>query len=133
MALKMTRREFDVLVLKKPGVKLKKKKKKMAMSDEDRAWSAAVKQRAGIVCEYGQRFGRPCGNFGGGQVAHHIFTRSNKAVRHYVPNGVSLCNGHHYNAHIRPENFREFMIALRGEAWWEDLQAKANTRKVVFK
>lgn len=93
---------------------------------EDSKWGLDVKERAGAKCEY-------CGSMRGLQ-SHHIFTRSLKSVRWYRPNGVALCMGHHFFlAHKKPHEFRDWITEVRGQAWWDDLNLKANTRHVVFK
>ena len=94
---------------------------------KDAYWGREVKIKAGHRCEYDN-----CRKMKGLQ-AHHIFTRSNASVRHYIPNGCALCRGHHkFFAHLKPHEFREWIIGKRGQAWWNDLQDKANTRKVRY-
>lgn len=113
-------------MLLKPNAKKSKRKRVSTRTFDDTRWSADVKIAAGLRCEY-------CGRFAP-LAAHHIFTRSNKSVRHYVPNGCCLCNGHHqFFAHKRPHEFRDWITGIRGQAWWDDLSIKANTRKEVFK
>jgi hypothetical protein len=109
-------------MIPKPNEALRRARKKYEMKQEDARWSASVKQRAGLQCE------KPgCDKKFKGLAAHHVFSRSNKKVRHYVPNGVCLCDGHHmFWAHKVPHNFRDVMTKLRGEAWWDDLRKKSN-------
>lgn len=80
----------------------------------DIEWSATVKERAGGVCEM-------CGKADRLQ-AHHVFTRSIKATRWNPDNGVCLCAGHHYNAHIRPEAFRDWITGKRGQEWFDKIK-----------
>ena len=104
--------------------KIKANKKAMLWL-EDARWSASVKIAAGLRCEY-----TGCTIRIKGLAAHHIFTRSIKATRHYLPNGACLCNGHHmFFAHKNPHAFKEMMIAHRGQAWWDDLNARARGLK----
>lgn len=99
--------------------------KKACQILQDKKWSSAVKKIAGDRCE-------KCGSKSGLQ-SHHVFTRSNQTIRHYIPNGVCLCSGHHFFfAHKKPHEFRDWITALRGQAWWDDLNAKSNIRKQKF-
>jgi hypothetical protein len=138
--LRMTKKEFDKYVnRRRPKSKAskaskahaaRKRVKNLAMIMADTRWSATVKINAGLKCEY-------CGSTKR-LAAHHIFTRSNKAVRHYPPNGACLCSGHHiFYAHKRPHDFRDWITSVRGAAWWVDLQAKAQIEisdaKTIFR
>ena len=57
--------------------------------------------------------------------AHHYIGRRNRDVRWYVPNGFCLCSGCHTfktrSAHQDPEWFREQALAIRGQAWLDNL------------
>lgn len=81
----------------------------------DTEWSKAVKDKADQVCEY-------CGKTDRLQ-SHHVFTRSIKAVRWNVDNGVCLCAGHHiFFAHKKPEAFRDWIIGKRGQEWFDNIK-----------
>jgi len=100
-----------------------KRGKNSALLLEDMRWSGGVKAEAGYRCMW-----PGCANRFEGMAAHHFFTRSIKATRHDPANGVCLCNGHHFNAHKDPHGFREIMIKLRGQEWFDRLNAKAKQR-----
>ena len=92
---------------------------------KDTVWANFIKDNAGRKCEY-------CGT-DKTLNAHHIFSRSNKQVRHDLDNGISLCVGHHkfnskFSAHLAPLEFILWLREKRGEEWFERLRAKA--RKV---
>ena len=92
---------------------------------QDTVWANFIKDNAGRKCEY-------CGKTENLN-AHHIFSRSNKQVRHDLDNGISLCSGHHvllstFSAHKTPAEFIEWIKEYRGIEWYERLRAKA--RKV---
>ena len=95
---------------------------------QDVIWAKFVKDNADNKCEY-------CGKTTHLN-SHHIFSRSNKAVRHDVDNGICLCSGHHvlnsdFSAHKAPAEFIEWVKEYRGLEWYERLRAKA--RKVKGK
>ena len=76
----------------------------------DKAWSAAVKARAGFKCEY-------CGTSQGLE-SHHIFSRRKMSVRWDLDNGVCLCWEHHtgdcfFSAHNKPAEFMEWICNKR--------------------
>ncbi len=101
------------------------KLRKSIIKKEDTAWSLAVRELAGNICE-------KCGSTNRVQ-AHHVFTRANKSVRHYLPNGVALCSGHHrFFAHMKPIEFIEWLKEKRGQEWYDDLVIKKNCRKIRF-
>lgn len=88
----------------------------------DNNWRYLVKELAGNKCEY-------CGKTEYLN-AHHIFSRSNHAVRWYLPNGIALCAGHHtlksdFSAHKTPADFVEWVKEYRGLEWYEDLRSRA--------
>lgn len=90
----------------------------------DSNWSYMVKELAGNKCEY-------CGKTEYLN-SHHIFSRSNHAVRWYLPNGICLCSGHHtlksdFSAHKTPADFVEWIKEYRGMEWYEDLRMRART------
>ena len=92
---------------------------------QDKVWSKFVKDNAGYKCEY-------CGKEENLN-SHHIFSKSNKAVRHDIDNGICLCVKHHvfglkFSAHKAPAEFMEWVKEYRGLEWYERLRAKA--RKV---
>jgi predicted restriction endonuclease len=88
----------------------------------DKDWSEKVKDRAGWKCEL-------CGKIDRLQ-SHHVFTRSIKAVRWSLDNGVCLCAGHHlFLAHKRPELFRDKIIELRGQEWFDKLKLYSRIRQ----
>ena len=87
----------------------------------DKAWADRIKQ-----------IGR-CENCGKTSYlnAHHVYTRRNRAVRWYIPNGICLCSGCHtmsskFSAHQTPMDFYEFILNLRGEDWYYDLVKNKN-------
>jgi len=81
----------------------------------DTEWSRAVKERAGGVCEKCKKADR--------LQSHHVFTRSIKATRWNLDNGVCLCAGHHiFYAHKRPELFRDWIIGKRGQEWFDNIK-----------
>lgn len=62
--------------------------------------------------------------------SHHIFSRSNKVVRHDIENGVCCCVKHHLfdtklSAHKAPIEFLEAIKVKRGEKWYNKLREKA--------
>lgn len=92
-------------------------------SQADSDWSKEVRLLAGNRCE-------KCGSVDRVQ-AHHVFTRANKSTRWYIPNGVALCSGHHkFFAHMKPHEFRDWIIERRGQAWWDELTIRKNIRHI---
>lgn len=88
----------------------------------DALWSKAVKARAGNRCEV-------CLTVFTLQ-SHHVIGRRNKAVRHVVSNGCSLCAKHHMFAEQNGVAFAEWILKSRGQEWWNQLQAKSCAIKV---
>lgn len=89
----------------------------------DDKWSRLVKERDGNKCVY-------CGKTDYLN-SHHIFSRSNKSTRWYLPNGITLCVGHHtfstkFSAHKTPMEFAEWIKGKNGADWYEDLLRKAS-------
>jgi len=88
----------------------------------DKAWSLAVKLKAGMCCEY-------CGKTTYLN-SHHVYSRSNRTVRWDLNNGYSLCVGHHtfgnFSAHKNPVDFGEWMLDDRGQEWLDALRLKAH-------
>ena len=88
----------------------------------DKLWSELVRLKAGNECEYCHKKGSVN--------AHHIFSRSNRAVRWDTDNGVCLCVAHHVfgnlSAHKSPVEFVEWLKDIRGETWYAVLRARAN-------
>ena len=89
----------------------------------DTLWSAAVKARAGQRCE-------KCLRSGVRLESHHFYGRRNKALRHIVSNGFSLCHTHHRQAEEQPAIFIEWAIGSRGQEWYWDLQAQSRGIKI---
>lgn len=93
---------------------------------KDKKWSLEIKERDGFKCLY-------CGKEDYLN-SHHIFSRSNYAVRWDMDNGITLCSGCHtmsskFSAHKTPLEFVEFIRELWGEEWYERLRKKARTVK----
>lgn len=88
----------------------------------DTLWSEAVKARAGFKCEN-------CLRSGIRLESHHFYGRRNKAVRHVVSNGFSLCHAHHRMAEEQPAKFIEWAIKSRGQAWYDDLEVQSRQVK----
>lgn len=101
----------------------------------DGEWTGEVYSRGEYRCEF-------CGKTTGLN-AHHIFSRSNFAVRWDPDNGVCLCVAHHVlgtvSFHKAPAEMLEWVKAKRGAAWYDSLriragdiqQAREQRRKVV--
>ena len=49
--------------------------------------------------------------------AHHIISRSHKATRHAVENGILLCRIHHFDAHKNKRAFLEWLRENRPGQW----------------
>lgn len=113
---------------KRKAKRLKRQSSKSYITKKlDDKWSLEVKERAGFKCEYCQNEHKPLNS-------HHIFSRSNKAVRHDLDNGICLCVGHHtfsskFSAHKTPAEFIEWIKEYRGLDWYERLRAKARRVK----
>lgn len=92
----------------------------------DKQWAEDVKALANFRCEF-------CGSTEHLN-SHHIFSRSNKSVRHELENGVCLCSLHHvfsttFSAHKASAEFISWIIEKRGQEWFERLRKKANKVK----
>lgn len=98
----------------------------MKLSADDVVWSRAVKKRDEDTC-------RRCVEDRGwkqrGMHAHHIFTRSRKATRLDLENGVTLCMGHHMWAHRNPLEFHEWIRGELGAETYEALQVRSRGPK----
>ncbi len=108
---------------KRKAKRVKKQSSKSYITKKlDTKWSREVKRLAGFKCEY-------CGKEENLN-SHHIFSRSNMAVRHDLENGISLCSGHHvlksdFSAHKTPLEFTLWIKEYRGEEWFNRLRKKA--------
>ena len=96
--------------------------KQPSIAAVDAKWSFAVKKRAGFKCEH-------CGKHTGLN-SHHIFSRSNRATRWHVPNGICLCVACHtfsskFSAHKTPTEFTEWLKEHLGEDAYGSLRLRA--------
>ncbi|MCF7875366.1 MAG: hypothetical protein K9L99_05855 [Candidatus Omnitrophica bacterium] len=103
--------------------KMKRKNKKTLENKLDKLWAEAIKLRAGYRCEY-------CGNINNLN-SHHIFTRSRKATRWELNNGVCLCVSCHtfsskFSAHKAPIEFTHWLEKTRGVKWLKILENMSN-------
>jgi len=104
------------------GYKVLRKRKKIAKQQELqglRAWREEVFLRAGNRCEKCKdpTYLDP----------HHVFGRRYKSIATDPDNGVALCHYcHNQYAHAHPEEFEAWIIAKRGQAWYDNLLAKRN-------
>lgn len=111
---------------KRKAKRVKKQSSKGYIAEkQDNIWARFIKDNAGNKCEY-------CGKKENLN-SHHIFSRSNRAVRHDLDNGCCLCSGCHvfssvFSAHKTPLEFTMWLIDERGQDWFQRLRAKA--RKV---
>lgn len=109
--------------------RLKKQSSKSYLNKKkDEAWATAVKIKAGYKCEYS--------GVTKNLNAHHIYSRSNRAVRWDIDNGVCLSSKHHvlsstFSAHKTSLEFIEWIKEKRGEDWYNRLRTKARTVKKV--
>ncbi len=88
----------------------------------DTLWAKVVKERAWNCCEY-------CLRSGIRLESHHFYGRRNKALRHMVSNGFSLCHTHHRLAEEQPATFVKWAIKSRGQKWFDDLEGYAREVK----
>ena len=129
--IRMTRKEFTAWLKKRrtpsKGYLVLRKRKRV----KDAGlwllmgrWRGAVAVRARGRCE-------KCGKKG--QVGHHVFSKGQYgSVKYYPPNGIYLCNGCHLHAHLKRQAFDAWARGRRGQVWWADLNAKAQTRHARF-
>jgi hypothetical protein len=88
----------------------------------DDAWSLLVKLKAGNKCEV-------CGKRNNLN-SHHVYSRSKKSTRWYVPNGICLCVGCHvfsskFSFHKTPIEATEWLINYRGQNYIDNLRLRA--------
>lgn len=57
--------------------------------------------------------------------AHHIAGRVYKSTRLMLFNGIALCKSHHFPEKIRPEEFREMVIGIVGQAHYDNMHSLA--------
>lgn len=93
----------------------------------DDLWSIAVKLNYGNCCQY-------CWTTENLN-SHHIFTRSRRATRWDIYNGICLCANNHtfsqvFSAHKTPAKFKEWFVWVKWEKHYDDLERKSQQ---VFK
>jgi len=72
-----------------------------------------------------------CGSYDVDPAHHFYFKGSTKHLRYYKPNAVTLCGNCHHKLHhggLKLE-IEAMIIDVRGDEWFDDLQAKANTKQ----
>jgi 5-methylcytosine-specific restriction endonuclease McrA len=108
------------MILTKP--KKKKSRRKRLEKQLDDLWREAVYRNADMRCEY-------CGDFHAVLNSHHIFSRSNRAVRWDEDNGICLCVSHHLlgnlSFHKAPAEMMEWLQNHRPHEWYIALRRKA--------
>lgn len=105
------------------------KKRKGIDNELDNVWSKLVKLRVNNKCEY-------CGKRSSLN-SHHIFSRSKKATRWDLQNGISLCVGHHtlsssFSAHKTPLEFIDWLYKYKGKSHIDMLRVRANLTSKLF-
>ena len=104
------------------SVKKAKTTRKKLRDQLDHYWAVIIKQRAGNVCEYCSKV-----NY---LNSHHIFGRSNLAVRWDLENGICLCPGHHtfstFSAHQSPA-FTDWIKERIGIERYRRIEARSYT------
>lgn len=89
-------------------------------------WRKAVRLNYCWICAY-------CGK-DNSQVqlhCHHLFTRSRKATRWDIDNGILLCASHHtlsseFSAHMTGNEFFLWLEEIKGRKWIDELMKKSN-------
>ena len=81
----------------------------------DKAWGALVRKTG--KCEH---CNKPANQ------PHHIFTRTKRNTRWYIPNGVELCFHHHRQAHDNPVEFFYWLEGHIGRDFIDFLRAFSN-------
>jgi len=112
---------------KKLAKKRRKVKSKTAgQTTLDDKWSRLIKERDSYTCRV-----PGCGKTTYLN-SHHIYSRSNRATRWYMPNGITLCSGHHvlkhdFSAHKTPVEFIEWLREEFGNEYMDDLTRQAKS------
>lgn len=70
--------------------------------------------------------------------AHHLISRSNKATRHRIENGIGLCSKHHkfcnkLSAHGAPLAFAEWLMGHDPDKWLWCSENKQNLLKADYR
>lgn len=90
---------------------------KIGLKTLDKLWSKLVREKYNKKCAI-------CG--APNPHAHHIFSRSYKSTRWDIDNGVALCYKHHFFfAHVKYEEFRDFIISHIGSEAYDKLKEKS--------
>jgi len=112
----------------KQKLKQTKKKEKKANSSSvltkkaDKLWSEAVKIEYNYECQYCWKTEY--------LNSHHLYTRSRRATRWDIDNGICLCSGCHtmssiFSAHRTPLEFYEWLEWIRWSEWISALAKKS--------
>lgn len=99
---------------------------KSRRTPRDATWSRDIRDRDGYVC---QKCRTQHATNSQGLHAHHLFTKSIKATRHDLDNGVSLCLACHMRAHQYQAETREWWRSVIGAERFEALSARAHGRR----
>ena len=89
----------------------------------DELWSKVIRQKGYCEC---------CMSKNKKLNAHHIFTRSRKATRWEISNGLCLCAGCHtlsstLSAHKTPVEFTRWLEEYKGKKWIDNLCKMSNS------
>ena len=109
--------------LKKEKVKEKKENSISYLTKKaDALWSECVKINYNYACQY-------CGKKEWLN-SHHLFTRSRKATRFDIDNGICLCSYHHtlshdFSAHQSPLEFYEWIVQIKWKEFIEEMSKKS--------
>lgn len=109
----------------KKSTKKKNSQSKNLIKELDLLWAKIILKKFNHKCAI-------CGKNDRLQ-AHHIFSRNKRSTRWDIENGICLCSGHHYQAHINHEWFRRKVIEFIGDKKYEELYYKSQTYKKYTK
>jgi|TARA_Y100000310_G_C20307663_1_gene634718 5-methylcytosine-specific restriction endonuclease McrA len=101
--------------------RIQRRERKNLEDSLDRAFSRAVRERAGGLCER-------CGKPSRALEAHHVVKRRILATRWDLGNGVALCPPCHWWAENYPEDAREWAHTHLGTRHYEDLLRRSRAR-----